>query len=153
MGVPNSQLTTNFVAKYRLITGFFWPIISKLLTPLVPSYMCFGYNGHQRSTICSTISFHDISWYTPVFCETISFWGNFYGEGGFSPAEALFVLGGSAEKNKQPNCGSRLFCSPKASQLSKVSQQFCRRLLTLQNKWYQKNVQNSFDDGSTRYQV
>ena len=42
------------------------------------------------------------------------------------------------KKNKQPNCGSRLFCSPKASQLSKVSQQFCRRLLILQNKWYQK---------------
>ena len=98
MGVPNSQLTTNFVAKYRLITGFFWPIISKLLTPLVPSYTCLGYNGHQRSTICSTISFRDISWYTPAFFETISFWGNFYGEGGFSPAEALFVLGGSAER-------------------------------------------------------
>ena len=82
MGVPNSQLTTNFVARYRLITVFFWPIISKLLTPLVPSYMCFGYKGHQRSTICSTISFHDISWYTPVFLETISFWEIFTGKGG-----------------------------------------------------------------------
>ena len=98
MRVANSQLTTNFVAKYQLITGFFWPIISKLLTPLVPSYTSFGYNGHQRSTICSIPGYVMERDGTPVFFETISFWGNYYGEGGFSPAEALFILGGSAEK-------------------------------------------------------
>lgn len=66
------------------------------------------------------------------------------GGGGRVLTEALFIRGGSAEKNTQPNCGSKLFCSSKISQLSKVSQQFCGRLLILQNKWYQKNVQDSF---------
>ena len=36
MRVPNSQLTTNFLANYQLTTVFL-PDISLLLTPLAPS--------------------------------------------------------------------------------------------------------------------
>lgn len=58
------------------------------------------------------------------------------------------------KKDKQPNCGSRLFCSPKTSQLSKVSQQFCRRLLILQIKINGTRIfRTGFDDGSIRYQI
>ena len=65
------------------------------------------------------------------------------GGGEFSPK--LYLYGEAPQKkNKQPNCGCKLLCSSKTSQLSKVSQQFCGRLLILQNKWYQKNVQDSF---------
>ena len=125
MGVPNSQLTTNFVAKYQLITGFFWPIISKLLTPLVPSHACFGYNGHRRSTICSIPGYVMERDGTPVFFEIISFWGNFYVEEEFSPREALFVLGGSAEKNiNNPTVGPDYFVLQKPPSSQKCLNNF-----------------------------
>ena len=34
MGVPNSQLTTNFVAKYRLITVFFKANYQQTVNPI-----------------------------------------------------------------------------------------------------------------------
>ena len=98
MGVPNSQLTTNFVAKYRLITVFFGQL----------SANC---QPHWYPLTCAldTTDTKDLQFVVPSLSMTypgilqcfskLSLSGEiFTGKGGFSPAEALFVLGGSAEK-------------------------------------------------------
>ena len=91
---------------------------------------------------------------TPVFFETISFWGSFYGEGGFSPAEALFILGGSAEKKiNNPTVGPDYFVLQKPPSSQKCLNNFVDDCGVFKINGTRKMFRIGFDDGSTRYQV